>query len=324
MNTFYMKYFFLLTLIISSSTIVIAQLDSTIIYLDNLEKPCSEEKASRYAVQTKEKDHWKKIVFDMLDDKPIYGAYYIDSACVQFDGPYTSFNKDKKVISIGRYSNNKKIGIWKGFSDDGKLIDSAFYKDGFVYGTSLSWYTDGKVQDSLLFENNGKGISRGYWQDGKQRESGDYLAGKKNGQWIYYHKNGIKCQEVKYAGDSALSYTCYDDKGNLQTSNCYYEKEAIYTGGDKAWLKYLSNKLSAASLPNAYFEGKIYGTIYIQFVVDSDGKITDVKALNSIAPALDVIALGIIRQSARWEPAVQFNRNVKAYRKQPITFPKAQ
>ena len=260
----------------------------------------------------------------MLDDKPMYGAYYQDSACSQFHGPYTAFNKKSKVIKIGRYTNNKKTGAWKKFSDDGKLIDSTVYKDGFIYGISLSWYPDGRPSDSAFFEDNGNGSSRGFWQDGKPREAGNFANGKKNGQWVYYHKNGSKCQEVKYEADSAISFICYDDKGNVQTINCIYEKDAEYIGGDKAWIKYLSNKLSAANLPPSYLNGSAYGTIYIQFIVGSDGKITEAKALNSISPELDAIALDIIRQAPRWQPAIQYNRNVKAYRKQPISFAKVE
>jgi len=97
-----------------------------------------------------------------------------------------------------------------------------------------------------------------------------------------------------------------------------------YKGGEKAWLKYLTGKLSTVRLPKAYYDGKLYGTIYIQFVVATDGKVTDVKALNSIDPELDEIAKNIIRQSPRWEAAVQYNLNVNAYRKQPITFNKVE
>jgi hypothetical protein len=317
-----MKHLFLLLLIFYPAFHLAAQGDTTIIYLDNDEKPCPETKAVKYAIQNKEGDHWKKIVFDAADDKPIYGAYFSDPACTQFDGLYTGFNKEMKAILKGRYTNNKKTGIWKGYSDEGKLIDSAIYKDGFIYGLAITWYADGSIQDSLFFGNNGNGMSKGYWSDGKPKESGNFNAGKKSGLWIYNYKSGMKCQEVKYEADSALSYTCYEENGNVQTKNCYYEKEADFKGGQKAWVKYLTGRLSSVVLPKAYYDGKIYGTVYVLFVVDIDGKTTGIRTLNSIDPELDEIAKTIIRQSPRWEPAVQYNRTVNAYRKQPITFSK--
>lgn len=319
-----MKYILLLSLIFSSATYLIAQSDTTVIYLDRDEKPCLEAEAIKYAIQNKESDHWKKIVFDIADDKPLYGAYYADAACTQFDGPYSAFNKDGKVIAKGRYLNNKKTGVWRGFSGDGKLIDSAFYRDGFIYGIALTWYEEGPVRDSLYYEDNSKGIGKSYWPDGKPRESGNFIAGKKSGLWTYNHKNGMKCQEVKYEADSALSFTCYDENGVVQTKDCIYEKEAAFKGGDKAWIRYLTGRLSTVLLPKAYYDGKIYGTVYILFMVGTDGKVTNIRTLNSINPEVDETAKTIIRQSPQWEPAVQYNRNVNAYRKQPITFSKVE
>ncbi len=319
-----MKYLFLVLLIFVSSAHLAAQSDTAIIYLDGNEKPCPEDKATRYAIQIKEKDYWKKVVFDISDDKPIWGAHFADYACTLFDGPYTAFNKKQKIITNGRYINNKKTGIWKSFANDGKLIDSALYRDGFIFGIALTWYNDGSVSDSLFFEKEGKGTGKGFWPDGKPKDSGSFLRGKKNDLWTYYSKSGIKCQEVKYEADSALSFICYDETGNVQTDNCYYEKEATFKGGDKAWLKYLLGKLGAAKYPDAYFQGRSYGIVYVQFIVGADGKIIDAFTINSVDKELDEIALKIIQQSPRWEPAVQFNRNVKAYRKQPITFSKVE
>jgi protein TonB len=109
----------------------------------------------------------------------------------------------------------------------------------------------------------------------------------------------------------------------MQKGNCFYEKEAAFPGGDKKWGQYLSNKLSTARLPNDYYNGKIYGVVWIQFIVDIDGSITDAKILQSAEPSLDEIALTIIRGSPKWQHAVQYNRPVKAYRRQPITFYRA-
>jgi TonB family protein len=319
-----MKNLILLSLIVFFTTYLFAQSDTTVIFLDWNDKPVPEQMASKYAIQIKENDHWKKVVFDYLDDKPIFGAYYNDAACTQFDGPYSAFNKENKVIEKGRHLNNKKTGIWMRYADDGRVIDSAFYKNGFKYGQAFTWNNDGTIQDSLLFEENGNGACHSYWPNGNPKGSGKFVNGKKDGLWTYNHKNGVRCQEVNYQADSALLYTCYDEKGNLQTDNCIFEKEASFKGGENAWRKYLTGKLSMVRFPNAYYDGKIYGTVYILFVVNTEGKVTDVKALNSIGPELDEIAKNIIRQSPRWEAAVQYNRTVNAYRKQPVTFAKAE
>ena len=320
MKPFIQVIFFIFISIHSSS-----QPDTIIIYLNDKEMPCPEASATKYAVQHKESAHWKKIVFTLADDKPIWAAYFSDELCTQFDGLYSLFSKNNKAIVTGRYINNKKECIWRGFSDKGILIDSAYYYNGYKHGLSLTWYEDGSPRDSLFFEDDGNGTGKGYYSDGRLREEGSFEKGKKNGVWTYYnYKNGKKCQEVSYRSDSAVSYTCYDEKGNVQTKNCYYEKEATFKGGDQGWIDYLLSKLRSAKYPDAYFRGEIFGVVYVRFTVSKDGKLTDIEIENSIDPELDEIALKIIMESPRWEPAVQFNQYVKAYRKQPITFSKAE
>jgi protein TonB len=60
--------------------------------------------------------------------------------------------------------------------------------------------------------------------------------------------------------------------------------------------------------------------VVVQFVVDKEGKISDVKAMTSHGFGMEEEAVKVIRKGPNWVPAVQNGRNVKAYRRQPITF----
>ncbi|HYM94970.1 MAG TPA: hypothetical protein VET23_12570, partial [Chitinophagaceae bacterium] len=260
---------------------IFAQQDTILTYLDFTGKICPEQKAVSYAVQFLERGRWKKETFDIADDKIQQIAYYKDSACTYLDGPFRTYYKSQNIQTAGQYVENKKNGIWKSWSENKNLVDSAFYKDGWVQGLELMWNNEGNVTDSLIFEENGNGIKRGYWEKGVFKETGTFVEGKKQGLWTYYYPNGNKSQEVNYDGDSAISYTCYDLQGNLQTKDCYYEKEAEFKGGDNAWSNWLIKKLSSLQLPKAYLNGTVYGTVYVQFVVDADGNVTSVKVIKS-------------------------------------------
>lgn len=236
------------------------------------------------------------------------------------EGPYRSYYASGEISAEGFYKNNKKDGVWRRWTGKGKIIDSAFYRDGYIQGLSLRWSPEGQVIDSLVFEEGGKGISRGYWPSGIPSQRGAYEKGKRTGNWVYYHKNGNRSQEVMFVEDSAVSFTCYDEQGNLQASDCYFEKEAEFRGGDGAWRNYLGKRLSSSPLPKDYLKGKVHGVVYAQFVVAPDGKLTEIKLLNKLHPELDKIVLNILNTSPRWEPAIQYNRKVNAYRKQPVVF----
>jgi TonB family protein len=319
----YMKAILFTLLFCAVNAIALAQKDTTYQYFDVMGKPCPPEQANTYTIQHEEKGRWKKVLLNR-QDKVVSVSYYADAAGKIQDGPYRAYNKNQEVSHAGQYVNNKKEGVWKSWNDKRRLIDSAVYKDDFIIGVALEWSPEGVVIDSSYFEPQGKGTTVGYWPGGIRKHEGGFTNGKRNGAWTYFHKNGNKSQDVNYLQDSAVSFTCYDEQGKVQTRDCYHEKEASFKGGDNAWSKYLSKKLSNTNLPKDYYNGKIYGTMVLTFYVDTDGTLKDVKVETPVHPSLDAIALDIVRSAPLWEPAVQFNRKVKAYRKQPITFPKAQ
>jgi antitoxin component YwqK of YwqJK toxin-antitoxin module len=174
-----MKHSFLFLFISISSQCLLAQHDTTLVFLNDQYKICAQEKARYYGKQYPEKDNWKRMVWDKADNKLAYTAYYSDPGCTQLDGMYNGFNKEGKVVTNGLYVNNKKTGIWKNTSPDGNLIDSAFYKDGFIYGAALTRFADGVVSDSLFFTSDGNGTGKGFWRSGVLKDRGNYVAGKK-------------------------------------------------------------------------------------------------------------------------------------------------
>lgn len=95
------------------------------------------------------------------------------------------------------------------------------------------------------------------------------------------------------------------------------EIESKYPGGPSAWARYLNRNLR---YPDRAVEDGIQGTVVIQFIVDREGNVSDVTALNDPGGGLAEEAIRIIKRSGKWEPAIQNGRQVKSYKKQPITF----
>ena len=97
------------------------------------------------------------------------------------------------------------------------------------------------------------------------------------------------------------------------------EIEAQFPGGEAKWRQYLERNLSGAVAAEAGAPEGTYTTV-IQFVVDKDGNISDVKALTNHGYGMEEEAMRVIKKGPKWTPAIQNGRQVKAYRKQPITF----
>jgi len=89
----------------------------------------------------------------------------------------------------------------------------------------------------------------------------------------------------------------------------------------KAWSRWLTTQLqryiedaaSAGMEPGTY-------TVQVKFLVERDGSITDVQALNDPGFGLAKAAVDVVRKGPKWNPGIQNGKQVRSYHTQPITF----
>ena len=64
----------------------------------------------------------------------------------------------------------------------------------------------------------------------------------------------------------------------------------------------------------------IEGKVFVQFVVDSEGNLTDVHSVKGISGGCDEEAIRVIRESLPWNPGSQRGEKVNVRMVIPITF----
>lgn len=94
------------------------------------------------------------------------------------------------------------------------------------------------------------------------------------------------------------------------------EIESAYIGGISAWKKFIDRTFR---YPQQAEANQITGTVIVEFVVDKEGKVSNVQAING-PEELRQEAIRVIQKSGRWVPAIQNGRNVNSFKRQPITF----
>jgi len=109
------------------------------------------------------------------------------------------------------------------------------------------------------------------------------------------------------------------DETNYDATFTKVEVEASFPGGASAWQKYVQRNVNGQVASDNGAPAGSY-TVYVQFIVDKEGNISDVKALTNHGYGIEDEAIRAIKRGPKWTPAIQNGRNVKAYRKQPITF----
>ena len=88
-------------------------------------------------------------------------------------------------------------------------------------------------------------------------------------------------------------------------------------GGINAFRKYVQENIS---YPTVAAENGIEGTVFVKFVVDKDGGISNVKIMRGVDPALNKEAKRVIRSAPKWEPGSQRGKPVRVQFTIPITF----
>jgi protein TonB len=94
------------------------------------------------------------------------------------------------------------------------------------------------------------------------------------------------------------------------------EIESAFPGGPNAWSAFLNTHLV---YPQKAIRKKIEGTVLLEFIINKDGSISDLKALDG-DPILQEAALKIMQESPKWKPAIQNGRLVRSLKRQPIIF----
>jgi len=95
------------------------------------------------------------------------------------------------------------------------------------------------------------------------------------------------------------------------------EEQASFPGGEEARLRFLQENLR---YPVMAREAGIQGTVFITFVVERNGSITDVRILRGIGGGCDEEAIRVVREMPRWNPGRQRGQPVRVQFTMPIRF----
>ncbi len=90
-----------------------------------------------------------------------------------------------------------------------------------------------------------------------------------------------------------------------------------YPGGQKALAKYLGSQLRYPVLAR---ENNIQGKVYIGFIVEKNGSLTDFKIIKGIGGGCDEEAIRVLKSSPPWKPGMVDGKPVRTSYTQPIIY----
>lgn len=105
--------------------------------------------------------------------------------------------------------------------------------------------------------------------------------------------------------------------GNEIYSVAGVESYPEFPGGMAAWAKFIQKNLR---YPSSAQDNEIQGKVYINFVVEKDGSITDVTVVKGIGYGCDEEAVRVLKKSPRWKAGLQNNQAVRVRYSMPIGY----
>ena len=120
---------------------------------------------------------------------------------------------------------------------------------------------------------------------------------------------------------SAILVTCGQFSAKAQDAEddevyTVVEQMPEYQGGFNEFEKFLASELK---YPAEAKQKQIQGVVFVHFIIEKDGTISDLRIIRSIEPSLDEEAMRIMRQS-KWKAGKQNGKYVRVMTILPIRF----
>jgi len=240
--------------------------------------------------------HFKLTLFFLLFVSVVYSQS--EPIKPKIDTVY--FHAENGFIVDGKKEKAEGFGIKSEFNDKLHL-----YKIWYLQSeTPMAEY---EVYDKK-YTNAGKTVSAiipvkdGRYQEwyisGEKKVLSNYSNDKLNGNFQVFYMNGNIKRSEKWNNGEWISGECFDEEGN-KTDYCSYQELATFIGGLPELYKYIGETLK---YPVTAQMAGIQGRVYIHFLINKDGSITDVKVVKSINKDIDAEAVRIVREMPKWKP----------------------
>jgi protein TonB len=127
--------------------------------------------------------------------------------------------------------------------------------------------------------------------------------------------------DSEFEEDAAVEFVEVDveEEAVEETEEVFFivEQMPIFPGGDEALRKYLA---TSVKYPVIAQENGIQGRVLLQFVVEKDGTLGQIKVLQTPDQSLADGAIRVLMKSPKWKPAKQRNKPVRLSFTMPVEF----
>lgn len=251
--------------------------------------------------------------------KPKRSGKTSSATSIKLEGIITVYNENGIKEKEQSYSSGKLLGEQKEFYENGqiklvKVFDKPTDMEKSYIDTNFRVLEVNDVLGKKFLDNEGNG--KVDLKTADYQEEGFYVNGYKNGLWKERDFKTNTSFEEFYDHGKFISGKRIDEDGKIIN---YKEKFKLpqFRGGGNKFSEYLSRRLVYPSIARA---NKIQGRVILNFTVEKDGSLTNLRVMRSPDDELANEALRVMTDSPNWTPGENRGKAVRVNYSLPIVF----
>ncbi|MCF8424868.1 MAG: TonB family protein [Bacteroidia bacterium] len=242
-------------------------------------------------------------------------------------------------------SNNSSYllsGTSEKFYENGDIRERSSFLFGKPDGEIVLYYEGGAIASKSMFKNfKREGEYSEYYENGNVKTKASFKAGNQVGEILYFDKEGNSSkhsEEERYVASKQQQDKLDNDKqlasnsevnnnsvnSNKSTDKQIYsiiEEMPTFIGGEAELNRFIAKYIK---YPVEAMEGGIQGTVYLRFVIENDGEISNIEVLKRNVTGgykgLDNEAIRVVKSMPKWNAGKQGGKTVRSYYNLPVNF----
>lgn len=261
----------------------------------------------------------------------------------RFTGKCESFYTNGNIRSETDFINGLRHGNHREYYKNGRIAASTeFFEESYI-GKVLRFSPDSILIFEMELDTNETGKFVHYSDDGTQiLTTGQFKSSYRDGKWKFFNDSGELIDVKKYDSDKTRQeiygdgtsrdiFIPYDET----IDNLFLEEyglpieirpetiidspdiDAEFPNGTEEMKKFIRKNVK---YPISALKKNQEGKVYISFIVELDGSISNQSILRGVCESLDQEAMRLVKSMPNWNPGMYIGQEVRTKVYLPITF----
>jgi TonB family protein len=239
---------------------------------------------------------------------------------------YVDKNRKECDSSSAKYARSIRANV----NNDGGIIElydlngTLKYHDEYSSiqkkvknGYSRTYHDNGKLSTSFYYRNDTlNGPFSKFHESGQTKQQGIYINNQLHDTLSTFYENGQMRRLDVYNYNELLNGNCFSTTGS-DTTYFPYTLEATFPGGNLEMSRFISQNIV---YPTTAIEMNEQGKIYLSFLIEKDGSITNIIVERGVSWELDREAKRVVNAMPNWIPGERDGYKSRTKVTLPINF----